>query len=111
MNLSIRLPDSLPPGPLAATLVLREVPEESFRLNVTLNPGVSAPGEPVQFYIYGRGAGGQAAEKPHLVAHFDAATVRRRALPHDNTLLLTAEDLNGQPVDPSGLEIEAVEVK
>jgi len=110
MSLSLRLPDTLPDGAFDATVILRTLPEQSFRVHVALNPGGDTAAEPVSFYIYGRGVGGQATEKPHLVAHFDAATVRRRARPRDNTLVLTAEDLSGQPLDTSLLDVEAVSV-
>ena len=110
MSLSLRLPDSLPDGAFDATLILRTLPEQSFRLNVALNPGAGAAVEPVSFYIYGRGVGGEAAEKPHLVAHFDAATVRQRARAGGNALVLTAEDLSGRPLDTSLLDLEAISV-
>lgn len=111
MSLFVPLPDVLPAAGFAVDVVLQRIPEASFVVKATLNPRADRPVEPVSIYVYGRGQDADAWEKTHLVAHFDAETVRRGAAPQGNQLMLVVEDLSGRPVDEAALQIEAVTVQ
>jgi len=106
VDLTVTLPEKLPPRGVDVRLQFRRVPERScvVRSSIT-GPANEAPVPVGTAFVYGRGPGSEAQARAFVTVHLDAATLAK-CTAGQRILRLRVEEVDGVPIDdPLFLEL------
>ena len=111
MSLKFTLPARLPEKNFEVEVVLRRIPEWSGVIRSWLHAPDGRSRELRAVPVYGRGQGSPATEKAYLHIPVDVQPGPSEGGTASHTLLVTAEDLAGNPINPGDLDVESLTLK